>query len=278
MSSYRRIVSYLYKYSNGKKAENTGFVRVEVREDGLRLQFHLKDLKMMEERNIKVYFYFHEEEKLKTIFVDEFLCQRGNCEYKKMISDKDLEEKLDQMAGVIFCDEKGLLYGSCWDVKEIREEKIVFEEREEKEEKKEEKEDDASQEDMTPLKSSEATPISPMQQLLDTFEKIQLKDNPQFIEAGKIDIKDIAKLSMKDWKLSQNAFLQQGYETYGHLLYGKIELSPGQVIWVLGVPGSYDNREKYLANIFGFYNYIPEENGKFRTGGKGYWITRLAEL
>lgn len=276
MSSYRRIVSYLYKYTDGKKAENTGHVRAEVREDGLRLQFHLKDLKMMDERRIKIYFYFHEDEKLRTVFVDEFLCQRGNCEYKKVFSEKRLSEGLEDMAGVIFCDDGGLLYGSCWDDKEIREEKIEYEKAKGLEEERKEKK--MTQEEAVPLKTSEVSNRNPMQEFLDSLEKIHLKDNPRFIEAGKIDVKDIAKLSFKDWKLAENSFLQQGYESFGHLLFGKIELLPGQIIWILGVPGNYENREKYLANIFGFFDYIPEENGLFRTGGKGYWITRLTEF
>ena len=30
MSQYKRMVSYLYKYINGAKSQNTGFVRIEL--------------------------------------------------------------------------------------------------------------------------------------------------------------------------------------------------------------------------------------------------------
>lgn len=300
MSGYRRIVSYLYKYVQGKKTENTGFVRVENREDGLRLQFHLKDLKMMDERSIKIYFYFHEEDRIKTIFVDEFICQRGNCEYKKAFPLEEEQADLNQMNGILFLENQNLLYGSCWDDREISEGKIDIREitiDDNSNEKVivtdhiEEKIDIPEQQlpEEAPLKSNEVqTEIqtkpqmemqSPMETLLRTFtDKIILKDNPNFIEAVKIDLADISKLSYKDWKLAENAFLRQGYETHGYLLYGKIELQPNQIIWILGVPGTYDNREKYLANMFGFFDYIPEADNRFRTGGKGYWMMRLTEI
>lgn len=281
MSGYRRIVSYLYKYANGKKTENTGFVRVETREDGVRLQIHLKDLKMMDERQIKIYFYIHNNEEIKTVFVDEFLCSRGNCEYKKLLAHGELTVDFDAINGVVFFDSNGLLYGSCWDEREIKESQIVIEK-----EVPEVKAEDAVREDVVQeeetgevqLVVNQISEDSPMDQLLVSLPKITLKENPNFIEAVKIDLSDISKLSFKDWKLAENAFLRQGYEAYEYLMFGKIKFQPNQTIWVLGVPGTYDNREKYLANIFGFFDYIPEENSKFRTGGKGYWITRLSEF
>lgn len=346
MAAYRRIVSYLYKYSNGKKAENTGFVRAENREDGLRLQIHLKDLKMMDERNLKVFFYFHKEDILKTIFVDEFFLKRGNCEYKKVVKEERIKADFDRMAGIIFCDEKGLLYGSCWDDKEIKEEKIeinkptaqkdvterseqvIQEERVEpdtpiiqeeirlevpvvqeetiKQEAPEvqreaiEQDEPEGQEEKVEqnipvelaeeivketlqLESNEvhvaegAGTANPMQQLLNSIPKITLKDVPNFIEVGKLSLEDISKLSKKNWELAENAFLKQGYEIYGYLLFGRFMMLSNQIIWILGVPGSYDNREKYLANLFGFSYYIPEEKKELRTGGRGYWITKLHE-
>ena len=126
MSDYQRIVSYLYRYQNGKKGGNVGIVRVETRADGLRLFFHIKDEKMEDERYIKAYFYFHEDQKKKGIFVDRFPCFRGYCSYKNMIRDVDRfsDRDLNGFNGMVFYDENGLLYGTCWDEKEIIEGRI----------------------------------------------------------------------------------------------------------------------------------------------------------
>ncbi|MDO4554310.1 MAG: DUF6128 domain-containing protein, partial [Lachnospiraceae bacterium] len=77
--------------------------------------------------------------------------------------------------------------------------------------------------------------------------------------------------------LVENGFLRQGFEIHHYLMLGKVKWKPKEEIWVLGVPGIYNNREKYLAGIFGFYEYIPMEQGKLKTGGLGFWITSLVE-
>ena len=70
---------------------------------------------------------------MQLIFVDEFLCVRGNCEYKKMVLPDFTDGDFERLNGVIFLDDQGLLYGSCWDEREISENLLA-----EKEEKKEE--------------------------------------------------------------------------------------------------------------------------------------------
>ena len=85
-------------------------------------------------------------------------------------------------------------------------------------------------------------------------------------------------LSVKDWKLADNAFLKQAYEADSHLLLGKVKMQNENVTWILGVPGIYENREKYLAGIFGFTEYIPLENREYKTGGRGYWIRQIEDV
>ena len=106
MNQYRRIVSYLYKYGNGKKGENTGFVRIDTRAEGIRLHIRIRDLRMMDEKRLKVYFYFHKENRMQLIFVDEFLCVRGNCEYKKMVLPDFTDGDFERLNGVIFLDDQ----------------------------------------------------------------------------------------------------------------------------------------------------------------------------
>lgn len=36
--------------------------------------------------------------------------------------------------------------------------------------------------------------------------------------------------------------------------------------------GIYTNREKYIANMFGFEHFIPVKNTGIKTGNFGYWI------
>ena len=307
MNQYRRIVSYLYKYDNGKKGENTGFLRIDTKEAGIRLHLRIRDLRMMDERRLKMYFYFHRENRLQLVFVDEFLCMRGNCEYKKMIFPDFSDRDFEKISGVVFLDGQGLLYGSCWDEVEISEDLLTAEpgreeepfvmqrEKQEKHatEQNEKEESEAAPrmelEEMSELPSFIETPelssstemsghSSVTENLLSNFPQIDLYHPEETLYAVRIQIEDIPMLSMKDWKLADNVFLKQAYETDSHLLLGKIQMQNQTEIWILGVPGIYDNREKYLAGIFGFTDYIPVENREFKTGGKGYWIRQIESI
>lgn len=297
MSEYRRVVSYLYKYVKGKKEENTGYVRVENRQDGLRIQFHIKDLRMTHKSPMKVYFYIHKKGKLQTFFVDEFLFSQGNCEYKNTILPQTDLPDLSEIHGVIFMKENTLIYGSCWDDREIIEEQILLHDSVQKiEETPTQQDNDIEKIEKTPenispknisspsetdtvseiiLESSEVK--APEITLLEEREKIDFGDSSSSIEAVKIALSDLDTLKneSKGNDYSQNPFLLQGYETYGYLLFGKVQFPEKEPFWILGIPGTYHNREKYLADLYGFSDYIPEKICQFQTGGRGYWIATL---
>ena len=46
--------------------------------------------------------------------------------------------------------------------------------------------------------------------------------------------------------------------------------------YVIGVPGIYSSREKYLADIFGFGRFIMADKNDRKTGRFGYWVTDVA--
>lgn len=72
----------------------------------------------------------------------------------------------------------------------------------------------------------------------------------------KISHKELSLLPRRFWSLANNSFLLHGYHNYNHLLLVEEE---GH-LW-LGVPGIYDPREAYVANLFGFpqftASYVP---------------------
>lgn len=319
MSEYRRIVSYLYKYVHGKKEENTGYVRVENRKDGLRLQFHIRDLRQPDKSPVKIYFYIHKKEQIHTFFVDEFIISQGNCEYKNTIFPQTDFPDLSDIHGVIFIKENTLIYGSCWDDREIVEEQILLNSNVQEIEKAETLPDNDTEkiektsETLFPknISSSRETETKPAMAeepdidttietvpdtdtvseiilessevktpeiiLLEDRDKIDFGDSSSGIEAVKISLSDLNTLENKNESrgYSKNPFLLQSYEYNGYLLFGKVLLSTKDPFWILGIPGTYHNREKYLADLYGFTDYIPEKICQFQTGGRGYWITML---
>lgn len=96
-----------------------------------------------------------------------------------------------------------------------------------------------------------------------------------YISGVKISTADIGLLPSANWKLGVNSFLAHGYYRYNYLLLGK--LSRGErVTYIIGVPGNDSRRERYMAGMFGFRNFVRarSEAGKnSNLGSFGYWIT-----
>lgn len=112
-------------------------------------------------------------------------------------------------------------------------------------------------------------------QMLETYPKLSLYGATELSQCVRIHPRDIGKLDMRNWKLGVNSFLTHGFYTYQYLLLGKMRLSNGEERNVIGVPGIYSNREKYLANMFGFEQFIAVQQTGSKTGEFGYWVVEL---
>lgn len=89
----------------------------------------------------------------------------------------------------------------------------------------------------------------------------------ELISAWKIHLDDLKHFPRYYCALRNNRFLQYGHYNFGYLLLG--QRNNGQ--YILGVPGVYNQQERFMANMFGFpyfkessYIEIPKMRG-------GYW-------
>lgn len=89
----------------------------------------------------------------------------------------------------------------------------------------------------------------------------------------KITPKDFVIFTEKYQELVHNSFLLHGYYNYKHLILGKRE-KEGRPVYYLGVPGTFHDREKSVAVMFGFEAFDgkrePAEKGDF-----GYYLRRV---
>ena len=89
----------------------------------------------------------------------------------------------------------------------------------------------------------------------------------------KITPKDFVIFTEKYQELVHNSFLLHGYYNYKHLILGRKE-KERKVVYYLGVPGTFHEREKKVAVMFGFEAFDgkrePAENGDF-----GYYLRRV---
>lgn len=132
MADYRRIVSYLYEYKNGRRGENVGFVRVQKVQERLKIVLNIKDKRQTEDLMLKIYFYIHKNEKLHGIFVDNLVLKGGNCEYKRTFLEREIfrnGEKIDAIHGMLLYYSREISYGTEWDDKKIEIEQFIFNQR-----------------------------------------------------------------------------------------------------------------------------------------------------
>lgn len=113
------------------------------------------------------------------------------------------------------------------------------------------------------------------EKMIAEYPKLPMYGATELFQCVRIHPKDIGKLDMRNWKLGVNSFLTHGFYTYQYLLLGKMRFDDGSEHPIIGVPGVFSNREKYLANMFGFEQFIPVKKTGVKTGEFGYWIVEI---
>jgi hypothetical protein len=108
------------------------------------------------------------------------------------------------------------------------------------------------------------------QRIFDSYPRMYPFEDNEVILCVKIEPKDIGYLPMDAWVLSNNSFLLHGFYCYQHLIFAKIKDRFG-CRYILGVPGIYNNREHFMARMFGFENFKSIRKRDLRQGEFGYW-------
>ena len=123
--------------------------------------------------------------------------------------------------------------------------------------------------------------------VVDDFEKMwinAMKKNPTvdnifntaFYEGCRISTADLAQFGEEASVLKSNQFLLKGYGRYHHILAGKVRYA-GEERYCIGVPGIYENREKYMAEIYQFPVFLSLTENRMKTGSFGYWLYLLRD-
>lgn len=96
-------------------------------------------------------------------------------------------------------------------------------------------------------------------------------EDGEFLSCRKIRPGDLSCFSRKNCPLRQNRFLLYGYYNFGHLLICTKE--NGEQI--LGVPGVYDQQERFMANMFGFPFFKKSREIQISDRQGGYWYRSI---
>ncbi|MHB8128242.1 MAG: DUF6128 domain-containing protein [Mobilitalea sp.] len=125
-------------------------------------------------------------------------------------------------------------------------------------------------------KEAEDLPDPPTaRQFFENYPRIYPFEDSEITLCVKIEPKDIGLLPKEIWVLSNNSFLMHGFYCYHHLIFAKMKDRFG-CRYVLGIPGIYHNREKFMARMFGFESFKSIRKRELRQGDFGYWYLPIA--
>lgn len=119
------------------------------------------------------------------------------------------------------------------------------------------------------FKESQTSPDR-WQKIQEVYPHIEPFFDEEICECVQLSLKDLPDLGKYSLYIGANQFLTHGCQTYQHLLLGRFsDGNPDE--YVLGVPGVYDEKERFLAGMFGFPNFKPARSKTIRPGQFGYW-------
>lgn len=121
MSQYKRMVSYLYKYINGAKSQNTGFVRIELMNKQCRFTVQMRMIPF--EVYPKVYLYIQKEYGAKCIEVSDMGVKSGNLVSRFVLDMENIAQtgySFDDIDGLIVYIGKEIFFATSWVKDEVR--------------------------------------------------------------------------------------------------------------------------------------------------------------
>lgn len=338
MSGYQRFIAYVYEYRKGRKANNCGFLKVEIRDRVCTVEIHLQVKGMMPKENCRVYGFLRKDGLLGGILI-------GNCETRQdgiectVKTDAqnvgESEVTFGKLGGILLLTESGGFFGTEWDDQPIRPEnfkelKQVLQSASEDElpcetqtsqkaqpqptsvpksqqdlqsthmaqpsHEPQRRQDAQSPRDLQPpheaqhpcetqplpTQSAETPATVPEKDLHIQSAGCTEKKEPATLPFGqpfcpfpdgdlsacwKIQPQDLVHFPRRQCALRNNRFLQYGYYNFGHLLLCK----RADDRYILGVPGSYDQQEQFMAGMFGFSCFKESPLIKVQKGRGGYW-------
>ena len=112
------------------------------------------------------------------------------------------------------------------------------------------------------------------EKLFQKFPQIEICNQDVFQKCVKIEPQDIGNFPMETWILANNSFLLHGYYQYRYLIFA-LYFNEKQWEYVIGVPGIYEPKEQFMAEMFGFGKFCPTNQKDTKMGTFGYWYQAI---
>lgn len=116
---YNRMIAYIYSYNDGMKSKNTGFAKLEVRQNILKLQINMKGAYSDNNEPWNVNLFYRENGKIRGICLGEIRIKNGAGEYRYTGNASDIagsKVTFNSVKGLyISCGNIQKMYASEWD-------------------------------------------------------------------------------------------------------------------------------------------------------------------
>lgn len=294
---YNRLVAYIYSYSQGIKGANTGFAKIEIRNDILKIRITMQKGHVKGNVTGSVKMFYRKGERAFGITLGDMSANNfgGNFEY--VGSGVDIENSgqcFNDICGLrieLFGEEK-YIFGSEWDDlgfpklwdvgEEVEPEPANTEVQLEVAEVVETEEFVEPTEVIEITKNTEEEAIqetrttSIWEELRGTREQVEPFADDNFYDIVEITPSDIERMPNTNWGLLTNSFVNYGYNTFRHLILGSY-MQNGTERHFIGVPGVYNRRERLTAGMYGFERFKFSMRSDMRLSQFGYWIKELSD-
>lgn len=123
----KRFISYLYEYGQGRKIQNIGFAKAELKDSEGLMQIHGKGIHPPRQGKVKVYLCYEQEGKCVGIFQGELEHTEPAVDYRLLYTTADTggQEIYDRIAGIILKTDDHQTYAALWGEKLLDPEQMV---------------------------------------------------------------------------------------------------------------------------------------------------------
>ena len=306
---YNRMVAYIYSYNDGQKCKNTGFAKIEVRQDILKLQINMKGAYSDNNCEWNVNLFYRKNSSIIGVTLGNMVIRNGIGEFRYAGNALNIEN-----SGISFDSIKGLyiekkseetdrrkMYASEWDDLGFDPAGILAKDWSKAEGEimiefaREGQSVAPAEEPVLQAAEAESRPVTetvPGTEYSDEeiqkavcsdewYEKLAKEKTHVFLFADdelydiiEITPDDIERLPDTNWGLKNNSFLNHGYFQFRHLILGKIYGGEPQRYFI-GVPGIFARRDRNTAAMFGFNHFKFSMRSDVQLSQFGYWYRQL---
>lgn len=278
MNDYKRFIAYIYEYDGKVRLGNKGFARVDVRNGRGRLFVSMNGIKK-EPEPLNVFFYRWKDGIMQSVKVDELVVSSGAGELKAAFPTKNIAEGLDfeDVGGLVLGGLEGRIYGAEWDQRDINTALLDFRGATAAEELAAaecDTEEVSVEESLSTEEGPHLTEEGRLRDWQDIFVKekiLQPFDDDMMYDCVEVTPDFVGKIPSGEKSFYNNSFLLHGYFNYGHLLLGRLDRPGEGRRYFIGVPGTYNNRERMIAAMYGFENFRKSIRRDYKQPYFGYW-------